>query len=153
MADTYSQIFIHVIFAVKGRKNLISNNWKNELYKYISGIVKNEDQKIIAINGMPDHLHILVGIKPAKTLSDLVRDIKSNSSRFINEKGWINSKFEWQQGFGAFSLSHSQLPTIIRYIEDQEVHHQKKSFREEYEEFLKAFQIEYKTQYLFEDLN
>ena len=153
MADTYTQIYIHIIFAVKGRQNLISKKWKDELYKFITGIVKNENQKLITVNGMPDHIHLLVGLKPSKALSDLVRDIKSNSSRFINEKNWINGKFEWQQGFGAFSYSQSQLPTIVQYIEEQETHHQQKSFREEYEEFLKAYRVEYKTNYLFKDPN
>lgn len=152
MANTYSQIYIQVVFAVKGRQNLISNNWKVELYKYISGIVNNEGQKLIAINGMPDHIHILIGIKPNKSLSDLVRDIKANSSRFINEKKWTNGKFEWQTGFGAFSYSHSQLDNVIRYIENQEEHHKKKTFKKEYLEFLKSFEIDYKNEYIFEEI-
>tara|TARA_R110000868_G_scaffold276394_1_gene536049 strand:- start:812 stop:1270 length:459 start_codon:yes stop_codon:yes gene_type:complete len=152
MANTYSQIYIHVVFAVKGRQNLISKNWKDELYKYITGIVTNENQKLIAINGMPDHIHILIGLKPNKALSDLVRDIKANSSRFINDKSWINGKFEWQTGFGAFSYSHSQLTNVINYIQNQEEHHNKKTFKEEYVDFLKAFDINYNNQYLFDDV-
>ena len=136
MADTYTQIYIHIIFAVKGRSNLISSSWKNELYKYITGIITNEAQKLIAINGMPDHIHLLVGLKPTIALSNLVRDIKANSSRFVNEKSWIKGKFEWQHGFGAFSYSHSQLDTIINYINNQEEHHKKKTFKEEYISFL-----------------
>jgi putative transposase len=152
MANTYTQLYIHIVFAVKGRQNLISKIWKDELYKYITGIVINEGQKLIAINGMPDHIHILVGSKPNKALSDLVRDIKANSSRFINEKKWINGKFEWQTGFGAFSYSHSQLTNVINYIQNQEEHHKKKTFKEEYVDFLKAFDIDYNNQYLFDDV-
>ncbi|WP_418264398.1 IS200/IS605 family transposase [Flavobacterium faecale] len=152
MANTYTQIYLHVVFAVKGRDNLISKNWKDELYKYITGIVTNEGQKLIAINGMPDHVHILIGLKPNKSLSDLVRSIKANSSRFINEKKWINSKFEWQTGFGAFSYNHSQLTNVINYIQNQEEHHKKKTFKEEYVDFLKAFDIDFKNEFIFEDV-
>ncbi|WPR72310.1 IS200/IS605 family transposase [Flavobacterium sp. NG2] len=152
MANTYSQIYIHIVFAVKGRQNLISKNWKDELYKYITGIVTNEGQKLIAINGMPDHVHILIGLKPDKSLSDLVRSIKANSSRFINDKKWINGKFEWQTGFGAFSYNHSQLTNVINYIQNQEEHHKKKTFKEEYVDFLKAFDIDYNNLYLFDDV-
>ena len=149
MANTYTQIYIHIVFAVKGRQNLISKNWNEELYKYITGIITNEDQKLIVINGMPDHIHILIGLKPNKALSDLVRDIKANSSRFINEKRWINGKFEWQTGFGAFSYNHSQLTNVINYIQNQEEHHKKKTFKQEYLQFLKKFGIEYDEKYLF----
>ena len=151
MADTYSKIYIHVIFAVKGRQSLISAKWEDELYSYITGIIIHKGQKLIRINGMPDHLHLLIGIKPDKALSDLVRDIKANSSRFINEKGWINGKFEWQNGFGAFSLSHSQLTAAINYIDGQKEHHKKSTFREEYVNFLKKYEVEYKAQYLFDE--
>ncbi|MEZ7498501.1 IS200/IS605 family transposase [Flavobacterium sp. Arc3] len=152
MANTYTQIYLHIVFAVKGRDNLISKNWKDELYKYITGIVTNEGQKLIAINGMPDHIHILIGLKPDKSLSDMVRDVKANSSRFINDKKWINGKFEWQTGFGAFSYNHSQLTNVINYIQNQEEHHKKKTFKEEYIEFLKAFDVDYKNEYIFEDV-
>lgn len=152
MANTYSQIYIHIVFAVKGRQNLISKNWNDELYKYITGIITNEEQKLIAINGIPDHIHILVGLKPTKSISDLVRDIKANSSRFINDKKWINGKFEWQTGFGAFSYSHSQLTNVINYIQNQEMHHTTKTFKEEYVGLLKSFDVEYKNEYLFDDV-
>lgn len=152
MANTYSQLYVQIVFAVKGRQNLISNKWKDELYKYITGIVTNENQKLISINGMSDHIHILIGIKPNKALSDLVRDIKANSSRFINEKRWINGKFEWQSGFGAFTYSHSHLANVINYIQNQEEHHKTKTFKEEYIGFLKAFEIDYKDEYVFEEL-
>lgn len=122
MADTYSQIYIHIVFAVKGRANLISGKWEDELYKYITGIITNDGQKLIAINGMPDHIHILLGLKPTIALSDLVRDIKASSSKFINAQKWIAGKFEWQHGFGAFSYSHSQLTSVINYIQNQEEH-------------------------------
>ncbi|RYJ37990.1 Transposase IS200-family protein [Flavobacterium anhuiense] len=152
MADTYSQLYIQIVFAVKGRQNLISKNWKNEIYKYITGIITNQKQKLIAINGMPDHIHILVGIKPNVSISDLVRDIKSSSSKFINEQKWINGKFEWQTGFGAFSYGHSQLTPVIKYIENQEEHHKTKTFKEEYIAFLKLFNIDFKNEYLFDDV-
>lgn len=152
MADTYSQLYIQIVFAVKGRQNLISKNWKNEIYKYITGIITNQKQKLIAINGMPDHIHILVGIKPNVSISDLVRDIKSSSSKFINEQKWINGKFEWQSGFGAFSYGHSQLTNVIKYIENQEEHHKTKTFKEEYIAFLKIFNIDFKNEYLFDDV-
>lgn len=152
MANTYSQLYIQIVFAVKGRQNLISKNNKDEIYKYITGIITNHKQKLIAINGMPDHIHILVGIKPDISVSDLVRDIKSNSSKFINEQKWINGKFEWQTGFGAFSYGHSQLANVIKYIENQEEHHKTKTFGEEYIAFLKLFNIDFKNEYLFEDV-
>ena len=152
MANTYSQIYIQIVFAVKGRQNLVSTIWKDELYKYITGIVTNEGQKLIAINGMPDHIHILIGLKPDKSLSDLVRAIKANSSRFINEKGWINNKFEWQTGFGAFSYSHSQLTNVINYIQKQEEHHNKKTFKEEYIDFLNAFDVDFENEFIFDDV-
>lgn len=152
MANTYSQLYVQIVFAVKGRQNLISKNNKDEIYKYITGIITNHKQKLIVINGMPDHIHILVGIKPDISLSDLVRDIKSNSSKFINGQKWINGKFEWQTGFGAFSYGHSQLANVIKYIENQEEHHKTKTFREEYIAFLKLFNIDFKNEYLFEDV-
>lgn len=152
MADTYSQIYIHIVFAVKGRANLISKKWKDELYKYITGIVSNEGQKLLAINGMPDHIHILIGLKPTAVLSNIVRDIKANSSKFINDKKWIAGKFEWQQGFGAFSYSHSQLTNVITYIQNQEEHHKTKTFREEYIEFLTLYNIDFKNEFIFEDV-
>ena len=152
MANTYSQLYVQIVFAVKGRQNLISKKWKDEIYKYITGIITNQKQKLIAINGMPDHIHILVGIKPNIPLSDLVRDIKSSSSKFINEQKWINGKFEWQTGFGAFSYGHSQLTNVIKYIENQEEHHRTKTFKEEYMAFLKLFNIDFRNEYLFEDV-
>ena len=123
MANTYTQIYIQLVFAVKGRQNLIQTKWKEEMYKYICGIVSGKQQKVYAIGGVSDHIHLLVSIKPTVLISDLVRDIKANSSKWINEKQFVNGKFEWQTGFGAFSYSHSHLTNVIRYIENQEEHH------------------------------
>ena len=150
MANTYSQIYIQVVFAVAGRENVIQPEWKDELYKYIAGIVKNHEQKLIAVGGVADHIHILLGVKPSVALSDLVREIKANSSRFVNEKRLTKRKFAWQEGFGAFSYSISQLDTVTRYIQNQEAHHADKSFKDEYTDFLQKFKIDYDERYLFE---
>lgn len=147
--STFYQIYIQVVFAVKGRNSLIDQSWEEELYKYITGIITNKDQKLIAINGMPDHIHILIGMKPSCCLSDLVREIKKSSNAFINEKKFSKFKFEWQKGYGAFSYSHSSLDNVIAYIQNQKEHHKNKSFREEYIDFLKKFEVEYKEEYLF----
>ena len=149
MANTYSQIYVHLVFAVKGRQNLISSVFKEELYKYISGIIKNKKQKLYIINGMPDHVHMLISISPDISISELVREIKSNTSKFINQKHLSVGKFEWQVGFGAFSYSQSQINQIVNYIKQQEEHHRKRSFREEYIELLKKFEIEYDDKYIF----
>jgi REP element-mobilizing transposase RayT len=150
MANTYSQIYIQVVFAVQGRYSLIGREWKDELYKYITGIVKNNNQKLLAINGVSNHIHILLNIKPNIALSDLVRDIKANSSRFVNEKGFVRGKFSWQEGFGAFSYSISQLDDVIQYIQNQEEHHKETSFKDEYLKYLKRFEIEFDENYVFE---
>ena len=150
MAGTFSQLYIQIVFAVKGRKNLIDKKWKDELYKYISGIITNKGQKAIIVNGVSDHIHIFVGLKPSMAISDLVRDIKNNSSNFINDKKFVESKFSWQEGYGAFSYAHSQIEQVYNYILNQEKHHQKQTFKDEYLEFLEKFQIEYNEKYLFE---
>ncbi|MGA9365409.1 MAG: IS200/IS605 family transposase [Bacteroidota bacterium] len=150
MANTYTQIYIQVIFAVKGRQNLLRRENREELHKYITGIVRNNKQKLIRINSVPDHVHILLGVKPDIALSDLVRDIKANSSRFINGKGWVKGRFNWQEGFGAFSYSHSQLDRVIKYIDQQEQHHRKESFKEEYLGLLEKFQVEGDQRFVFE---
>lgn len=149
MANTYTQIYIHVVFAVESRQNLIRQEHNDELQKYIAGIVSNQNQKLIAINNMPDHLHLLIGLRPDSSLSDLVRDVKANSSRFINEKRWVVGKFSWQEGFGAFSYSRSQLGAVIRYIENQQRHHAQKSFREEYIELLEKFNVDFDRRCMF----
>jgi putative transposase len=148
--STYSQIYIQIVFAIKNRQALIADSWEEELYKYITGIVQNKGQKMLAINGMPDHIHIFIGMKPSCCLSDLVREIKKASNSFINEKGFSNYKFEWQEGFGAFSYSHSSLDNVIGYINNQKVHHTKRSFKEEYIDFLEKFNVEFKNEYLFQ---
>ena len=149
MANTYSQIYIHVVFAVEGRQNLIEPKHNDELQKFITGIVSGQKQKLIAINNMPDHVHLLVGLQPDMPLSDLVRNIKSSSSNFINRKRWVKGRFSWQEGFGAFSYSRSQLGAVIRYIENQQKHHAKKAFREEYVELLRKFNVDYDERYIF----
>ncbi|MDO9258165.1 MAG: IS200/IS605 family transposase [Bacteroidales bacterium] len=153
MAGTYSQIYLQVVFAVKGRENLISPKWRDELYKYIAGIIKNKEQKPIIVNGMRDHIHLFIGLRPSMAISDLVRDIKNNSSNFINEKRWVKGRFSWQEGYGVFSYSHSQIETVYNYILNQEEHHRKKTFREEYIDFLERFEIEYNKKYLFDWLD
>lgn len=150
MAGTFSQLYIQIVFAVKGRQNLIQKEWSEELYKYIAGIIKGKNQKPIIVNGMPDHIHIFIGLRPVMSIADLVRDIKSNSSNFINEKKWIRGKFSWQEGYGAFSYSHSHINNVYNYILNQEQKHKEKTFREEYLEFLKNFEIEHDEKYLFE---
>ncbi|MGB0880962.1 MAG: IS200/IS605 family transposase [Polaribacter sp.] len=148
--STYSQIYIQIVFAVKNRKALISNEWDEELYKYITGIITNKGQKLLAINGVADHIHILIGMKPTCCLSDLVREVKKASNVFIKEKKFTNSKFEWQSGYGAFSYSHSALDNVIKYVNNQKEHHKKKSFREEYKDFLMKFNVEHDDKYLFD---
>ena len=150
MANTYTQIYLQVVFAVHGRQCLITPQHREELHKYITGIVQNRDHKMLAIFCMPDHLHFLAGIKPAMTISDLVRDVKAHSSAFINERGWIIGKFRWQEGFGAFSYSRSQIDSVIRYILNQEEHHRKKTFRYEYLKLLEEFDIAFEDRFLFE---
>lgn len=150
MANTYSQVYIQIVFAVKGRQNLIEKQNREELHKFITGIVSNRGQKLLAIFAMPDHVHILIGLKPNVSISDLVRDIKAGSSKIINDKKWINAKFNWQEGFGAFSYSKSNLDAVVNYILNQEEHHKKRTFKDEYLDFLEKFEIEYDTKYLFE---
>jgi len=149
MAKTYTQIYLHVVFAVEGRQRLTAPEHNDELQKYIAGIISGQNQKMIAINNMPDHLHLLVGIKPDIALSDLVRNIKAGSSKFINEKHWVMGRFSWQEGFGAFSYSRSQLGAVIRYIENQQQHHAKQSFRDEYVELLEKFNVGFDPRYIF----
>jgi len=150
MTGTYTQIYIQTVFAVKGRENLIAQTWKDELHKYISGIITHKGYKSIIVNSCYDHIHVFVGLKPSIAISDLVRDIKNNSSKFINENKFIKGKFSWQEGYGAFSYAHSQIEQVYNYILNQEKHHYKNTFREEYLEFLKKFMIDYNEKYLFD---
>jgi putative transposase len=150
MANTYTQLTIHVVFAVKRRENVIRKIHRTELYKYMSGIISKKKHKPLAINGIGDHVHILFGLNPSIALSDIVRDIKNNSSRFINEKRWVAGHFEWQAGYGGFSYSRSQRSDVINYIDNQEEHHKMNSFRTEYLDILNAFEIEFEEQYVFD---
>lgn len=150
MANTYTQIYIQIVFAVKGRQNLIAKENREELHKFITGIVTNRGQKLFAVFAMPDHVHILASIGPTILISDLVRDIKAGSSKFINDKRWMSGKFNWQEGYGAFSYSKSSVDSVVKYILNQEEHHKKKTFRGEYLELLEKFEIEYDSKYLFE---
>lgn len=146
---TYSQIYIQVVFAVKYRECLISTEWEDNLYKYITGIIQNKGHKMLAINGMPDHIHILFNMKPICHLSELVREIKKSSNKFINEEGYSRNPFQWQEGFGAFSYGYSQIPRITKYIENQKEHHRKNSFRKEYTHELNNHMIKYNSEFLF----
>ena len=149
MANTYTQIHIQVVFAVQNRLCVIQQSWKNELYKYISGIVQKNNHKLLAINGMPDHVHILFGFRSTQSLSNLMQDIKGDSSKWINQRKFISGRFSWQEGYGAFSYSKSQLPSVIAYIHNQEEHHKKQSFIKEYKKILIEFGIEYDERYIF----
>jgi len=150
MPGTSSQIYIQIVFAVKGRENLISDSWKTELHKYISGTIKGKNQKPIIVNGMPDHIHTFVGLRPVMAISDLVRDIKNNASNFVNDRRFVKGKFAWQEGYGAFSYSHSQIGIVYDYILNQEKHHQKTTFKQEYLNLLKKFEVSYEEKHLFE---
>ena len=149
MAGTFSQIYIQVVCAVKGRESLILSSWEDELYKYITGIVRNKEQKLLAINGMPDHIHFLIGMKPSCCLSDLVREIKKSSNDFIKEKKFSKFKFQWQEGYGAFSVSPSKQSVLIHYIKNQEEHHKKHTFKEEILHILEELGIPHSDEYGF----
>jgi putative transposase len=152
MANTYTQIHIHFVFAVKFRLSLIDKEWKEQLNKYITEITQNNNHKLLAINGMPDHIHILIGMRPSQSISDLMKEVKQSSSKWINENKFAKAHFEWQEGYGAFSYSKSQIDNVIKYINNQEEHHRKKTFKEEYLEMLTKFEIEYDEKYVFKDL-
>lgn len=150
MSGTFTQIYIQIIFAVKDRESLIKSSWEEELYKYITGIVQNKGQKMLAINGISNHIHILIGMRPYCCLSDLVREIKKSTSQLIKDKKFTKNKFQWQEGYGSFSYSHSSVDRVIKYILNQKEHHKKETFKEEYINFLQKFNVEYKDEYLFE---
>jgi putative transposase len=152
MTNTYTQIYLQFVFAVQDRISLIKSEWKNELYKYITGIVQNNNHKLIVINGIPNHIHVFIGYKPHQLIPDLLQDIKGSSSKWINRKGFIRGEFRWQEGYGAFSYSHSQIDDVVKYIMNQEQHHKKKTFREEYIEFLERFNISYDEKYILKDI-
>jgi putative transposase len=152
MSNTYTQIHLQFVFAVKYRNGIINSSWKHDLYKYITGIIQNNNHKLLAINGMPDHIHILVGFRPSQSISDLMKVVKQSSSKWINESNLVKSHFEWQEGYGAFSYSKSDVYKVINYINNQEIHHSKKTFLEEYLDFLNEFEIEYDERYIFKEM-
>lgn len=149
MANTYTQIHLHVVFAVQNRASLINSPWNDRLHKYISAILSNNGHKPLVINGMPDHVHLVFGMRPVQSLAELMRDIKGDSSTWINNSKLVMGKFRWQDGYGAFSCSKSQLPALIRYVHDQQFHHLKRSFTEEYKGLLEKAEIVYDPRYLF----
>ena len=152
MPNTYTQIHIHCIFAVQNRSSLIHDTWQEELYKYITGIIQNHGHKLLQIGGMPDHVHILFGMRASESLSDLMKAVKGESSEWINKRKFVRSRFSWQGGYGAFSYSKSQLNNVVKYINSQPEHHKKKDFVSEYIDFLKAFGVEYNEQYVFKPI-
>jgi REP element-mobilizing transposase RayT len=150
MANTYSQIMIHAVFAVKYRENFITKHWRDNLHRYISGIITNQGAKSLAVGGWKDHVHILFGMPVTTSIADFIGVIKANSSKWINEQHFLKTKFNWQSGYGAFSYAKSQRDTVIKYIINQEEHHKTKSFKEEYLKMLNDFEITYDDKYLFE---
>ena len=152
MSNTYTQIHIHAVFAVQNRMSLIASEWKDRLYMYITSIIQKNGHKLIAINGCPDHVHILFGMRPNQSLSELMKDIKGSSSKWINEERLASGKFSWQEGYGAFSYGKSQIPNVINYINNQEEHHKKISFMDEYKKFLELYGIQYDEQYIFKPI-
>ena len=152
MANTYTQIHIQTVFAVQNRKSLIKDEWKDELYKYLTGIIQNHEHKVLQINGMPDHIHILFGMRPTQSIADLMKQVKQDSSRWINNKGVINGKFSWQAGYGAFSYSKDQLPRVIQYIQNQEKHHKTYTFQEEYLALLERHSVDFDIRYIFKPI-
>ena len=153
MANTYTQIHIQSVFCVQNRNCIIKNTWEIELYKYITGIIQNHNHKVLAINGMPDHIHVLFGMRPTQSLSDLMQDIKGDSSKWINKMGFTSGGFSWQEGYGAFSYGKSQVNKVIDYIKMQEIHHHKKTFVEEYLDFLEEFEVPYDERYIFKPVD
>ncbi len=151
MANTYTQIHLQLVFAPKYRLALLGNLWREELHKYITGIVQNNRHKMLIVNSMPDHIHLFIGMRPHQSLSDLMQDVKGSSSQWINEKRFTNRKFGWQEGYGAFSYSHSHLQRVIEYIKNQSEHHKKKTFLEEYKAQLQAFSIEYDEKFILRE--
>lgn len=148
MANTFSQIYLHIIFSVRNREMIIAETWEDSLHKYITGIITNRGHKLLAINGMPDHIHLFIGFKPVESVSDLVRDIKKSSTNFIKEKGYLKGKFYWQEGYGVFSNSYSQISDVCNYIANQKEHHKKISFKDEYLAILKQYNVEFDEQYV-----
>lgn len=153
MPNTYTQLYIQTVFTVTGREHLIPQQHKAQVYKYITGIVQNRNNKLIAINGMPDHVHLFVGLHPTQSISALMEDVKSASSKFIKRQPWMRYNFSWQKGYGAFSYSRSHIDAVVKYIANQERHHQTRTFREEYLDLLQKFDVAYDERYLFDFLD
>lgn len=151
MANTYTQLHIHLVFAVKYRAAMIQKEWKERLHQYITGIIQNNKHKMLQINSMPDHIHIFIGLHPDQSISALVKNVKAESTKWIKENKFCKSAFAWQEGFGAFSYSKTHVDNVIRYIQNQEVHHQKENFPDEYRKMLKTFEIEYEEKYVFKE--
>jgi len=151
MANTYTQLHIQFVFAVKYRAASIEKEWKDELHKYITGIIQENGHKMLQVNSMPDHIHIFIGMRPTQSVASLVQNVKAESSKWVKDRKFCTSPFAWQEGYGAFSYSKSHVPDVIRYIQNQEAHHQKETFLEEYKKILKAFEIEYDEQYIFKE--
>ena len=150
MANTYTQIYIHLVFSPYRRDALIGKSWKDELEKYITGIVQNNGHKLLAIKSRPDHIHIFIGYNVNQLITDLVEKIKTRSNVWIKDKRFSRFKFSWQRGYGGFSHSHSQIDTVVKYILNQDEHHKKESFKREYLDILKRNEIEFKDEYLFD---
>jgi putative transposase len=150
MANTYSQVNIQCVFAVKGRANVLTKDFRDDLHKYMSAILRNENAYPLAVGGWKDHVHVFFELNPNTRISDLMRTLKASSSKWINENQFVKGKFQWQEGYGAFSYSHTQRDNVIRYIMNQEEHHRVKTFKEEYLELLEIFKIEFKNEYVFD---
>jgi REP element-mobilizing transposase RayT len=150
MPNTYTQLYIHIIYAVKYRDRVISKSWKESLNQYTTGIIQKNGHKLLAINGASNHLHVFIGVKPHQAISGLIQDVKAGSSKWINDNKFVLGHFSWQAGYAAFSYSHSQIDQVIKYINNQEQHHAKRTFREEYLELLNKFEVEYNDAYLFD---
>ena len=152
MANTYHQIYIQAVFAVKYRAAVLHKDWRNEVFAVIGNLINETGCKTIIVNGVEDHIHCFLGLKPTISISELMKTVKAKSSKHINEKGYLQNRFEWQEGYGVFSYSQSHVKEVYKYIENQETHHKKENFKEEYLNFLEKFQISYEEQYIFEDL-
>ncbi|MDA3927324.1 MAG: IS200/IS605 family transposase [Prolixibacteraceae bacterium] len=150
MANTYTQLNVHIVFAVKGRANILTSNFRNTLFEYITGILKNLEQYPLSVNGYKDHVHCFFELNPNSSVADIAGKVKANSSKWINKNKFVLGHFEWQRGYGGFTYSKSQRNTVINYIKNQEQHHSTKSFKEEYFELLKKFEIEFENKYIFE---
>lgn len=153
MANTYSQAYIQFVFAVQNRLSLIKPKWESELYKYLTGIIQNKKHKMIAVNGIPDHVHMFIGMHPTESMSGLMQVVKGESSKWITDRGFVKGKFKWQSGFGAFSYSRSHIDHVYQYVMNQKIHHKKKSFREEYIELLEKFDVSFDERYIFKPVD